>query len=126
MSGPNSSRTRWHTSAARLPPAESPPMATLLASTPSSSKFSTVHGERGHAVLERRRSRVLGGEAVVDRHHDAARRAWPEARQVASAVSRSPITQPPPWNHTSTPWDSPDGGVRGVHAHRDVARQARG
>ncbi len=34
---------RWHTTAARLPPAESPPMASRSGSTPSVEAFSYAH-----------------------------------------------------------------------------------
>ena len=72
MSGPNSSRTRWQRHAARLPPAESPPTATRLASTPSSSAFSTHQVRAARQSSRAAGARVLGREPVVDRHDDGA------------------------------------------------------
>ena len=91
--------------AARLPPAESPPTAMRLASTPSSSAaFSTDPGEGRPGS---RRARPAPGARAQAGSRRTRRRA-PErlarsAGRSASAVSRSPITQPPPWSQTSTP-----------------------
>ena len=72
--GPPASRARNAHTAARLPPALSPPTATRAGSPPNSAACATVHWSALPAVVERRRKRMLGREPVVDRHDDRARR----------------------------------------------------
>ena len=68
MGGPPASAARWHTAAARPPPALSPPTAIRAGSTRSdSASWCTQLGHRT-AVVESGRERVLGGQPVVHAH----------------------------------------------------------
>jgi hypothetical protein len=55
----------------------------------------------GETVLDASGRPMLGRQPIVDGQHERARpvRQGPAG---GSAVSRSPRTKPPPWNHTST------------------------
>ena len=106
---------RLASTAARLPPAESPPTARSGAQ-PSSAAARGPGGDGG-GVVDGGRVRVLGRQPVVD----ASTRSRPVGERPArsSWLSRSPNTHPPPWNHSSRPAERVDG--RPVEAARHPA-----
>ena len=72
--GPPRSRARSARPAARPPPALCPITPRRAGSTPSARGLVREPDERGVAVLDAGRERVLGSETVLDRHHHGARR----------------------------------------------------
>ena len=66
------SRAQIATAAARLPPALSPPMASLVGSMPTDAPLAATQLQPGHDVVEGAREARLGRQPVVDgEHHDA-------------------------------------------------------
>ena len=76
-----------------MPPALSPPTASRLVSMPSSSALADHPVERGPGVVARRRARVLGRQAVVDRDDDDA---GPGAELPAQRVVAVEVADDPP------------------------------
>ena len=96
------SRATSATTAARLPPALSPPIAIAARGRRRPRRrAAATHSPRGDAVVGRAGELRLGREAVVDRHDDRADRVGRAGGTSWSCVSRLPVTQPPPWNHTT-------------------------
>ncbi len=71
--GPAASRRAIDTTAARLPPALSPPTAMRVGSIASAAALRVRPARRGDGVVHRRGKAVLGTEAIVDRDHRAHR-----------------------------------------------------
>ena len=95
--GPPASRPSRLTAAARLPPALSPPTAIRAGSAPSVAGVLGCPGEGGEGVVDRGAgtgARAPGGSRPRARGSRRARRG---SGRAPSWVSRSPITQPPPW-----------------------------
>ena len=120
--GTPSSRASWDTTAARLPPALSPPTATRLGSAPSSAACSRAQRIGGVGVVDGGGRLVLGRQPVVDGQHVHAGVAADHLGTAASWVSRSPTTKPPPWKKTSSGASASFGPVV---TRRDVAGRTR-
>ena len=73
MAGPFSSRLLSDTTAARLPPALSPPTEMRFGSTPSCSAFAATQSCRGVAIHHRRGKLVLGRQPIIHRDHHRSR-----------------------------------------------------
>ena len=85
-----------HATVARLPPALSPPIATAGGVGTELGGVGEAPSQRGARVVDGGGERVLGSEAVV--HESTWTPTWRHSmRHAPSWVSRSPITQPPPW-----------------------------
>ena len=72
---------------------------------------------RGDAVVDRGRGTSFRARAGSRPTRRSRRRRRTAAGTSWSCVSRLPVTQPPPWNHTST--GKSGRRARPVHAHRD-------
>ena len=110
--GPPRSRAMSATTAARLPPADSPPTAIRVGSMPSRPAFAASQREGRVAVLRPRSgtgTRARAGTRRSTTTHPAARQM---CAHLASLTSESivPKTNPPPWKWTNAGCGACTGG----------------